>query len=149
MVKAGKNVFFTGSAGTGKSVLLREIIKSCGGPSSLTLAVTAATGIASVYIGGSTLHSWAGVGLGKEPAQKLAGKLLGLDKRQRMREEDIKMTGLPEDEIIQALVQQDLQEGSSLAAHPQNVPRAAERWRTVHTLIVDEISMIDGVLLQA
>ena len=29
--------------------------------------VTATTGIASLQVGGSTLHSWAGVGLGKEP----------------------------------------------------------------------------------
>jgi ATP-dependent DNA helicase PIF1 len=71
MVKDGKTVFFTGSAGarlasspvyrvfvrsrttgTGKSVLLREIIKVMGGSMSPTLAITASTGIASVNIGG-------------------------------------------------------------------------------------------------
>ncbi|KAK0473303.1 hypothetical protein IW261DRAFT_714731 [Armillaria novae-zelandiae] len=58
LVKAGRNVFFTGSAGTGKSVLLREIIKSLREKPGHVTAITASTGIASVNIGGTTLHSW-------------------------------------------------------------------------------------------
>lgn len=66
------------SAGTGKSVLLREIIRSfCEVFPREQLAITASTGIASVNIGGTTLHSWAGIGLGKEPAEKLVGKIAG------------------------------------------------------------------------
>ncbi|KAL7285782.1 hypothetical protein ACG7TL_000891 [Trametes sanguinea] len=92
MVKQGKNVFFTGSAdwdciydiGTGKSVLLREIIKLRGGRPSLKLGVTASTGIASLNIGGCTLHSWAGIGLGKEDKDALVGKILGISKREFM-----------------------------------------------------------------
>ncbi|THH12878.1 hypothetical protein EW146_g7285 [Bondarzewia mesenterica] len=78
MVRSIKNVFFTGSAGTGKSVLLKEIIRHFrhDNPHQM-LAVTASTGIASVNIGGTTLHSWAGIGLGKEPKEKLAGKIAG------------------------------------------------------------------------
>lgn len=51
-----KSLFFTGSAGTGKSVLLRAIIdelESIHGPG---LAVTASTGIAAININGCTLH---------------------------------------------------------------------------------------------
>lgn len=66
--------------GTGKSVLLRAIIDACGGRGSPTLAITASTGIASVNIGGTTLHSWAGIGIGQEDAKKLVGKFLGQDK---------------------------------------------------------------------
>jgi ATP-dependent DNA helicase PIF1 len=66
--------------GTGKSVLLREIIKTLGGPTSSTLGITASTGIASVNIGGTTIHSWAGIGLGQETAKNLAGKILGQQK---------------------------------------------------------------------
>lgn len=101
-VTAGKSVFFTGSAGTGKSVLLREIIKNIRRPGQSgtrgdrkRLYVTASTGIASVNIGGTTVHSWAGIGgtmiftithrlnltwylgLGKEDPEKLAGKIWG------------------------------------------------------------------------
>ncbi|KAJ8468581.1 hypothetical protein ONZ45_g17199 [Pleurotus djamor] len=76
-VRSGKSVFFTGSAGTGKSVLLREIIRIMGGAGSSGLAITASTGIAAVNIGGSTLHSWAGIGLGQDTAKNYAGKFIG------------------------------------------------------------------------
>ncbi|KAF8832674.1 hypothetical protein HHX47_DHR1001745 [Lentinula edodes] len=73
-VKAGGNVFFTGPAGTGKSVLLREIIKVLRSRK-LEVAVTASTGIAGINIKGSTVHSWAGIGLGKEKAAILASRI--------------------------------------------------------------------------
>ena len=73
-----KSVFFTGSAGTGKSVLLRETIKllrdkykrepDC-------VAVTASTGLAACNVGGVTLHSYAGIGLGKEAVPELVKKI--------------------------------------------------------------------------
>ncbi|KAG6824685.1 hypothetical protein H0H93_001659, partial [Arthromyces matolae] len=70
IVKSGKNVFFTGPAGTGKSVLLRAIIdelRNIWGPKAV--AVTATTGVAGVNVGGTTLHSFAGIGLGKEKVE--------------------------------------------------------------------------------
>lgn len=73
-----KSVFFTGSAGTGKSVLLREIIsvlrkKFLREPD--RVAVTASTGLAACNIGGVTLHSFAGIGLGKEAVPELVKKI--------------------------------------------------------------------------
>lgn len=78
VVKGGKNMFFTGSAGTGKSVVLREIIKglrALHSPRLDAVAVTASTGIAACNIGGVTLHSFAGCGLGLEPAEQLVSKI--------------------------------------------------------------------------
>lgn len=63
VVDQGKSVFFTGSAGTGKSVLLREIIKSLRkkfAKSKDAVAITASTGIAACNIGGVTIHSFGG-----------------------------------------------------------------------------------------
>ena len=37
--------------------------------------VTGTTGLAACAIGGTTVHSWAGIGLGKESAQELADKV--------------------------------------------------------------------------
>lgn len=51
-------------AGTGKSVLLRQIICWARERSKTDVAVTASTGMAAVNIGGVTLHSWAGIGFG-------------------------------------------------------------------------------------
>lgn len=73
-----KSVFFTGSAGTGKSVLLREIIKVLRGNykrETDRVAVTASTGLAACNVGGVTLHSFGGIGLGKEAVPELVKKI--------------------------------------------------------------------------
>ena len=73
-----KSVFFTGSAGTGKSVLLREIIKVFRQKHKREpdrVAVTASTGLAACNVGGVTLHSFAGIGLGKEAVPELVKKI--------------------------------------------------------------------------
>lgn len=76
VIEEGKSVFFTGSAGTGKSVLLRQLIqelKAVYSPGQV--AVTASTGIAACNIGGCTLHAFAGVGLAKGSVEQLMTKL--------------------------------------------------------------------------
>ncbi|KAG8984659.1 hypothetical protein FRB94_010972 [Tulasnella sp. JGI-2019a] len=77
-VLEGRNVFFTGSAGTGKSVLLREIISNLRGKyanAQDSIAVTASTGIAACNIGGVTLHSFSGAGICAEEPAQLASKI--------------------------------------------------------------------------
>ncbi|KAF4633113.1 hypothetical protein G7Y89_g5004 [Cudoniella acicularis] len=78
VVNQNKSVFFTGSAGTGKSVLMRAIIadlrkKFIREPE--RVAVTASTGLAACNIGGVTLHSFSGIGLGKEDVPTLVKKI--------------------------------------------------------------------------
>ncbi|MES1908724.1 MAG: hypothetical protein MHM6MM_009682 [Cercozoa sp. M6MM] len=73
MVKRGLNILFTGRAGTGKSLTLRSILKEA--LSSKSIAVTGMTGIAGLNIGGSTVHSWAGVGYAVEPMEELYTKV--------------------------------------------------------------------------
>jgi ATP-dependent DNA helicase PIF1 len=78
VVDEGKSVFFTGSAGTGKSVLMKQIIaklrdKYVREPD--RVAVTASTGLAACHIEGTTLHSFAGAGLAKEPSPELVKKI--------------------------------------------------------------------------
>lgn len=118
VVTHNRSVFFTGSAGTGKSVLLRELIVRLrqkysrwappgtywDSDAAAKVAVTASTGIAACNIGGCTLHSFAGIGLGNEKEEVLILKV-------------------------------------------RSVRKTVERWRKTCVLIVDEVSMIDAVLL--
>lgn len=63
VVNKNKSVFFTGPAGTGKSVLMRAIIndlKKKYAKDPERVAVTASTGLAACNIGGITLHSFSG-----------------------------------------------------------------------------------------
>ncbi|GJE87831.1 ATP-dependent DNA helicase PIF1 [Phanerochaete sordida] len=140
-VKAGRSIFFTGSAGTGKSVLLRAIIKWCR-DGDRELAVTASTGIAAVNIGGSTLHSWAGIGLGKETAERLVWKILGSDKYDERREQEKQGKPFAYDDYDPDNHDDPL----ALLASRYSKRRVVQRWRHVSTLIIDEISMIDGKL---
>lgn len=58
------NVFITGGAGTGKTTFLRDIVIQELEHRGLNFAVTATTGIAGSHLGGKTVHSWGGIGLG-------------------------------------------------------------------------------------
>ena len=55
-----RNVFLTGGAGTGKSFLIREFLKT---KSSKTFPVLASTGAAAVLVGGRTFHGFLGLGI--------------------------------------------------------------------------------------
>ncbi|XP_050713556.1 ATP-dependent DNA helicase PIF1-like [Eriocheir sinensis] len=100
-VHSGHNVFFTGSAGTGKSFLLQRLLGSL--PPDTTF-VTASTGIAASHIGGATLHSFAGIGKG-------------------------------DDSLAQCV---------RLASRKT----VAQQWRKCKHLIVDEVSMVDGLFFE-
>jgi len=71
----GHSIFLTGSAGTGKSFILNHLIdryKKTG----KTYGLTAMTGCAALLLGkAQTLHSWASVGLAKDPVSKLISSI--------------------------------------------------------------------------
>lgn len=114
----GQNVFFTGSAGTGKSFLLKKIIASL--PPAVTIATASTgkfhfwfitgvpsiekfvftTGVAACHIGGITLHQFAGIGDGEAT----------------------------------------LERSYQMASRPAQ----SQIWRKCKHLIIDEISMVDG-----
>jgi len=62
LLKSGRNVFLTGSAGTGKTYVLNEYIKYLK-DRKVGVAVTASTGIAASHMDGQTIHSWSGIGV--------------------------------------------------------------------------------------
>ena len=65
-IRAKHNVCITGAAGTGKSFLL-ELIKA----HFPYVHVTASTGVAAVNVGGTTIHSWSGIGNASRPLEEL------------------------------------------------------------------------------
>lgn len=71
-VTSGKNLFLTGPGGTGKTTLIHRVSTNL---EDKVIGVTATTGAAAVLIGGTTLHSFLGIGLGKEPIKDLVRKI--------------------------------------------------------------------------
>ena len=69
VVNTNRSVVITGVGGAGKSYLLNEIKKK------KSVATTASTGIAAINVGGATIHSWSGLGIGNVPIDKLLNKL--------------------------------------------------------------------------
>ncbi len=58
----GESVFLTGPAGSGKTYVLNEFIRRAKSDGK-KVAVTATTGLAATHLGGSTIHSWSGIGI--------------------------------------------------------------------------------------
>lgn len=71
-VLAGSNVLATGPAGSGKSTVLSFLR----GQLRSRLSVCASTGVAALNVHGTTIHSFAGLGLGGESAETIAESIL-------------------------------------------------------------------------
>jgi ATP-dependent DNA helicase PIF1 len=67
-------ILVSGRAGTGKSVLLQKL-KSALLNYNFKVVVAAPTGVAAVNVGGTTLHSWLGMGLASDDINILFDKL--------------------------------------------------------------------------
>jgi ATP-dependent DNA helicase PIF1 len=104
IMKTGANVFLTGEPGSGKTYVLNQYIDwlvACDIP----VAITASTGIAATHIGGTTIHSWAGIGARDTLTQYDLDNIMGNEKTVR-------------------------------------------RVKKARVLIIDEISMLDGRVLE-
>ncbi len=62
LLKAGENVFLTGSAGAGKTYTLNQYIQYLKARK-VPVAITASTGIAATHMNGMTIHTWSGIGI--------------------------------------------------------------------------------------
>lgn len=75
ILKSGANVFLTGEPGAGKTYTIGQFVKWVKSKK-LKYAITASTGIAASHLNGSTIHSWAGIGINrgltKEQVDKIA-----------------------------------------------------------------------------
>lgn len=62
IMRAGESVFLTGPAGSGKTYVLQQFIKKARADGK-HVSVTATTGLAATHLGGTTIHSWSGIGI--------------------------------------------------------------------------------------
>ena len=73
-VKKGANILITGSAGCGKSFVVKYIIQYAT-ETKKVLGICAMTGSAAILIGGTTLHSFMGIGLARESVEYLVRRI--------------------------------------------------------------------------
>jgi ATP-dependent DNA helicase PIF1 len=89
------NIFISGAAGTGKSHVLKYILQELQqrqhkGSVGTRFGVCAPTGVAAVNVGGSTLHSYFGIGLGLGSLSSLVKKVRkNTEATKRINETDI------------------------------------------------------------
>ena len=69
----GKNVFVTGSGGVGKSSIIRTFANMY--KNTKTISMTSTTGVSALLVGGKTLYSYLGIGLGKGSVDSLYRKI--------------------------------------------------------------------------
>lgn len=62
---SGESVLLTGPAGAGKTFVLNQFIKLAKHDGK-HVSVTATTGLAATHLGGTTIHSWSGIGIHDE-----------------------------------------------------------------------------------
>jgi ATP-dependent DNA helicase PIF1 len=68
---SGESVLLTGPAGAGKTFVLTQFIKLAKHEGK-HVSVTATTGLAATHLGGTTIHSWSGMGVQDELGQGFA-----------------------------------------------------------------------------
>ncbi|XVE83596.1 hypothetical protein DITRI_Ditri16bG0099500 [Diplodiscus trichospermus] len=101
-IRRGRSVFITGSAGTGKTILLKHITKTLQriyGKSAVF--VTAPTGVAACAIHGQTLHSFAGIGFGNDGREVLLDRVLN-DKKAYARWNKAQVLVMDEISLVEA-----------------------------------------------
>jgi len=87
--KNNENIFISGYAGTGKSYLIKNIYDDAI-KNGKKIQITAMTGCAAVLLGNAkTLHSWASIGIGNAPIEKLIANIRKYNKTENWTKLDI------------------------------------------------------------
>src|SRR6185437_9741138 len=101
ILKAGYNVFLTGSAGSGKTYILNRFISHLA-LHRVSVGVTASTGVAATHLNGMTLNAWTGIGVKENITD---AQIEALMKRRYLRKRINKIKVLIIDEVSMLSVQ--------------------------------------------
>jgi len=122
VINQKKNIFITGSAGSGKSHFLKQIVEELD-KKNIPYDITAYTGVSAFLIGGCTIHNWAGLGLLQEDIKPVIGKYLNVYKQyNELKKEKKPFTS----NILKNMF----------------MIKLIEKWKFSKVLIIDEISML-------
>ncbi|KAI7664806.1 hypothetical protein KC319_g7367 [Hortaea werneckii] len=90
VITSGRNTFYTGSAGTGKSTALGVAVAELRAKG-LEVAIVAPTGIAALNVGGETYYTWAGwlPDSKKKPIERLMSEAHSEKRWKRLNETDV------------------------------------------------------------
>ena len=125
---SGHNLFITGSAGTGKSFLLKYIVQEARKQHHNhhdSVVITAPTGVAAINVGGSTINSFAGYGLGELFMYGIWSLFKLSDDLSDM---IFDFAGNVDNEVLKDRVLKQ--------------KRAVGRWKKCKVLVIDEVSML-------
>lgn len=113
LLETGKNVFVTGSAGTGKSFLFRHIFQQFPQEStqmcSMTGVSTVLLNVAIPYAKATTLHSWSGIGLCNTTRDRIIQKVIR-NRRQVDKWRKTKLLMIDEVSMMSAYVLETIEE---------------------------------------
>jgi len=131
-----ENVFLTGSAGSGKSFLIREYLK---GKDRKVFPVLASTGAAAVLIGGRTFHSFFGLGIMNGGVEIVVGKALN-NKQVVSRLRKINCFILDEVSMIPGEALRAAEKICALARKKENLP-----WGGVRVIVVGDFAQLPPI----
>jgi len=110
--KMGANVFLTGVPDAGKTYVLNQYVDFLR-QAGIEPAITASTGIAATHIGGSTIHSWSGIGIKKSLSDMDIDRLTQNERLHRRYKnakvliiDEISMLAAPQFEMIDVLARE-------------------------------------------
>ena len=133
----GDNCLLSGPAGVGKSFLVKALVDFLG-QHRINVAVTASTGVAAFNIGGQTLHSFAGLGLGDEPVDQIISEVM---KRGKVKERIRATHVLFLDEV--SMIKGDLLDKANAVFRA--IRRSNEPWGGVQLCLVGDFLQLNPV----
>lgn len=135
---AGRSFFLTGSAGTGKSFVLKRLIAELRAEGK-AVAVSASTGCAAVGVGGGTIHSLSGVGIGRDSIERLRRKG-STDRKLRARFQRLHVLVIDEVSMIDCFLFDKIEAVIKAARKPRPRGRRAEAEDEKRRKIFDDIT---------